>query len=312
MNQETVYDLTIIGGGPAGSTASIYSARKKIKTIFITENFGGQSTLAPEIQNWPGTKSMTGINFAKTVEDHVKSYEGDSLEIKEERKVTSLKKRNDNLFLIETNKDDVYVSRKVLIATGGERKKLKVPGADEYEHKGITYCATCDAPLFTNQDVAVIGGGNAAFGTTLQLLSYAKSVTILGNHNDYVAERIKVEEVMKNPKVKAIKNVCVNEILGEKMVNGLIYEDKKTGEKHQLDVTGIFVEVGITPATEFASGLLDIDEKGYIKINHQNQRTSTDGVWAAGDCTDSLYKQNIIAAGDGAKALEDIYESLRS
>jgi alkyl hydroperoxide reductase subunit F len=305
-----MYDLIIIGGGPAGSSAGVYSARKKLKTLLITKNFGGQSFLAPDIQNWLGNLSISGKEFSQMMDRHVKSYQGEYLEILEGKQVTFVNKTENGSFTVQT-KEEQYLTKAVLICTGGKRRKLKVPGADLFEQKGITYCATCDAPMFSNQNVAVIGGGNSGFGSALQLSKYAQSITILEYSNQINAEPIRVEEALKRENIKYITNVEIKEIKGEKLVTSLIYEDRDTKKSQELDVSGVFVEIGMIPSTDFIRNLVEIDEQGYVKINHQNQQTSTNRVWAAGDCTDSLYKQNIIAAGDGAKAVENIFEKIK-
>ena len=305
-----MYELAIVGGGPAGGTAAVYAARKKLKTVFLTKNFGGQSVVAHDIQNWLGVTSMPGREFGKMIQEHVRSYEGDFLEIKDGETVKSIEKNEDGSFLIKTLKED-YEALTLLVCSGGQRRKLSVKGADRFENKGITYCATCDAPMFSGQDVAVIGGGNAGFGTASQLVSYAKTVTVIDSHHQFAADPVRIEEVTENPKVKTVKNAKIEEIKGDKMVSGLVYKDKETGENNELNVTGVFVEIGMIPSTDFVKNLVELNQRGYIKVDHKNQRTSTEGVWAAGDCTDSFYKQNLIAAGAGATALEDIYCKLK-
>jgi alkyl hydroperoxide reductase subunit F len=219
--------------------------------------------------------------------------------------VLSIQQRDKN-FITSTNKN-TYISRTILIASGSSRRKLKVKGAEKFEGKGVVYCASCDGPLFTGMDVAVIGGGNAGFDTASQLLAYAKSVTLLEASDSFKAEAITLEKVLTDPKMRAITNVEILEIKGEKFVSGLLYKDKTTGEEKNLPIQGIFVEIGSTPATDFAKDILKLNEFGQIVIDHKTQRTSISGIWAAGDCTDVLYHQNNIAAGDGVKAIEDVY-----
>jgi thioredoxin reductase len=310
MNHESSpYDLIIIGGGPAGVAAGVYAARKKIKTALITENFRGQSAVAGEIQNWIGIPSISGESLAKNLENHLKSYAKD-IDIKEKESVISITK-TDNIFTIKTNKTE-YGTKTILITTGSIRKKIQVKGAEEFEGKGITYCATCDAPMFGDLDVAVIGGGNSAFEAASQLLAYAKTVTII-QRSEFRAEPIMIEKMLANPKVKGITNVDLLEIKGDKFVNGIIYKDKKTGETKELPVSGIFVEIGSNPSVDFIEhGLVKLDEREQIIIDPKNQKTSTAGIWAAGDCTDGLYRQNNIAVGDAIKAIEDIYRSLKA
>ena len=299
-----IYDLAIIGGGPAGVSAGVYAARKKLKTVLVTETFGGQSTESVGIENWIGTKKIAGADFGKLLEDHLNSVSGDTLEVRAGERVSEIKKIEEG-FEIKTSKD-TYQSKTVLIATGSTRRKLEIPGAKEFENKGITYCASCDGPLFTDQDVAVIGGGNAAFESAAQLMAYTKSVTILNRSDKFKADEITVEKVLSNPKVKAIMNANLKEIKGDKFVTSLIYEDKD-GVEQEINVTGIFVEIGLIPTTSFVEGLVPLNQFKQIPVDPMTQKTTVDGVWAAGDSTDGLYHQNNIASGDAVKALEDIY-----
>jgi alkyl hydroperoxide reductase subunit F len=182
-----------------------------------------------------------------------------------------------------------------------------VPGADKFENKGVTYCASCDGPLFAGQDVVVVGGGNAGFETALQLLAYAKSVALIHRHQEFKADPVTVEKVAEHQNIKLIRHAEPVEVIGEQFVTGLTYRDKNAEELHELPVTGIFVEAGVMPNTDFLGELIELDPVKRIKVDPRNQRTSMEGIWAAGDATDELYHQNNIAAGDGVKALEDIY-----
>jgi len=301
-----LYDLIIIGGGPAGAAAAVYASRKRLKTLFITKEWGGQSVVSEQIFNWIGTVSISGADLANNLKNHVLVNTGDSLEVKEGNVVDSISKE-DNLFKIITDDQKEFLTKTILIATGSGRRKLEAKNADKLEHKGLTYCASCDGPLFANMDVAVIGGGNAAFESAAQLLAYCKSVTLINRTNDFKADAITVERVLKNPKMKAIKNVELLEIKGEKFVEGLIYKDKTSGTETELKVSGIFAEIGQIPNTSFVKDIVPLDEIGRIKINPLNQKTEIPGIWAAGDCTTVLYHQNNIAAGDAVRALEDIY-----
>lgn len=298
-----MFDLIIIGGGPAGVSAGIYAARKQLKTLFLTETFGGQSTDSVGIENWIGTKKISGPEFGKVLEEHLRAYEGKFLEIKTGERVVNISKL-DNGFKIETNGNS-YTSKTVLITTGSTRKKLDVKGAKEFENKGITYCASCDGPLFADQDVVVIGGGNAAFETAAQLLAYTKSVTLINRGNEFKADEMTVEKVLSHKNMNVIKNAVLKEIKGDKFVTSLICEEN--GKEREVKVTGIFVEIGLQPTTSFVSKLIDLNKYGQIPVDPRNQRTKLDGLWAAGDSTDGLFHQNNIAAGDAVKALEDIY-----
>lgn len=298
-------DLIIIGGGPAGIAAGVYAARKRLKSVLIAEEFGGQSTVSEGIENWIGTEKISGENLKKTLKGHLDAYKGDVVDVHEGR-VEMLEKVAGG-FRAVTTKGDAYDAKAVLIASGAARRKLQVPGADTFENKGVTYCASCDGPLFDGQDVAVIGGGNAGLETAAQLLAYAKSVTLIHRHGELKGDAITVEKVLAHPNMKAICNSEPTEVLGEKFVSGLKIKDRTSGIETTLPVTGVFVEIGVMPNTAYAAGLVDLDPVGRIVTDPRNQHTSVEGIWAAGDCTDELYHQNNIAAGDAVKALEDIY-----
>jgi len=305
---EKIYDLAIIGGGPAGVAAGVYAARKKLKTLLITEDFRGQSAAAGEIQNWIGDISVSGVELHKRFEKHLKHY-SKIIEIKEKEMVTEVK-RSGAYFFVTTTKNK-FETKTVLIATGNIRKKLQVKGASEFEGKGITYCATCDAPLFGDMDVVVVGGGNSAFEATSQLLAYARSITMI-QRSDFRAEPTVMERIFSNPKVKSITNIDLLEIKGDKFVKSLVYKDKKTGQTIELPTQGIFVEIGSGPSVDFIEhGLVKLNEKEEIVVDAKTQKTSTSGIWAAGDCTDGLYRQNHIAVGDAVKAIEDIFKFLK-
>jgi NADH-dependent peroxiredoxin subunit F len=307
-----LYDLAIIGGGPAGVAAGVYASRKRLKTVFITESFGGQSIVSDGIENWIGTVKISGAELAKSLEEHLRAYAGDIVDIKTFEKAARVEKLADNHFKVTTEKGTEFESKTVLVATGSSRRKLTAIGADKFEHKGLTYCATCDGPIFEGQDVVVVGGGNAGFESAAQLLAYCKSVTLLHKNEDFKADPVTIDKLKANSKFRAVPNVDILEIKGDQFVSGLVYRDKVSGETTELAVTGIFVEIGATPAVGFVSGLADMTPYGSVKVDPRNQRTNVPGLWAAGDCTDGLYHQNNIAVGDAVKALEDIYVSLHT
>jgi alkyl hydroperoxide reductase subunit F len=299
-------DLIIIGGGPAGVAAGVYAARKHLKTVLIAEEIGGQSTVSEGIENWIGSPKIHGMELAKSFREHLDAVKGDIVDLALGERVESLEK-NDGGFTAITKSGKKFSAKAVLVVSGARRRKLEIPGADKFENKGVTYCASCDGPVFSGQDVAVVGGGNAGFETALQLLAYAKSVTLLHRHQDLKADATTVERVCAHQHMRVIKHVEPTEVLGDQFVTGLKYKDKDSGEVAEISVSGIFVEVGVMPNTDFVGELVKLDTVKRIVTNPHNQRTSMDGIWAAGDCTDELYHQNNIAAGDGVKALEDIY-----
>lgn len=305
MSDTTDFELIIIGGGPAGTAAGVYAARKQLNTLLVTETFGGQSNVSPSIENWIGTQSISGIDFAKNLEDHVRSYEGDALTIEDGARATNISK-DDGHFILETTKE-TWRTTAVLITTGAHRRKLKIPGAAEFENKGVVYCASCDGPLFADKDVVVIGGGNAGFEAAAQLLAYTKSVTLLQHSDEFKAEEITVENVLAHENMTAHLNAEAKKISGKQFTEKLTYEDLETGEEKEIPAEGVFVEIGLIPNTEYAADLLETNQINQIVTDPKTQRASADGVWAAGDCADGLYHQNNIAAGDAVKAVEDLY-----
>ena len=306
-----MYDLAIIGGGPAGVSAGVYAARKRLKTIFLAESVGGQSTDSVEIQNWIGTPKISGLDLAKSLEDHLRAYASDVVDIHIGARATKVEKTTDG-FSIQTTKD-TFEARAVLVATGGSRRRLDVPGAVEFENKGVTYCASCDGPMFTGQDTVVVGGGNAGFETAAQLLAYAKSVTLVHRSSDFArADAATVNAVLAHPNMRALVNTEPVEVKGKMFVDTLVVKNKETGDISDIPAAGIFVEIGMTANTDLVKGLVDLDDWGRVKVDGKSQRASLPGIWSAGDCSNGLYHQNNIAAGDAVKALEDIFFYLRA
>jgi len=304
-----MYDLAIIGGGPAGVAAGVYASRKRLKTVFVTRDWGGQSTVSADVQNWIGTVSISGLDLAQKLEEHLRAYAADVVTIAAGEEVTKITDNKKGGFRVATDQNS-YEAKTVLITTGSHRRKLTVPGADRLEHKGITYCASCDGPLFTDLDVAVIGGGNAAFEAAAQLLAYTKSVTLLNRSAEFRADPVTVKKVLAHPKMKAVTNAELVEVKGETSVTGIVF--KENGVAKEIVVQGVFAEIGSLPTTEFAASLVELDEYKRIKIDPWTQRTSRKGIWAAGDCTNIKYHQNNIAAGDAVRALEDVYISINA
>jgi len=299
-----MHDLIIVGGGPAGVSAAVYAARKRLKTVLITDDWGGQSTVSPEVQNWIGDISISGAELAKRLRTHVEQYKGEWLEIYSPHRATSVKDIEKGIE-VGTSGGQSFQAKTLLVASGSNRRKLEVPGAKEFDQKGLTYCASCDGPLFADMDVAVIGGGNAAFETAMQLLAYCKSVTMIIRGDRFRADELTVEKVLAHPKMKVLKNAEILAVEGEKFVNGIRLRTE--GTESILPVSGIFVEIGLIPNTEWVKGVVKMTEFNQIVSDPYTQRSSNPRIWAAGDCTDGKYHQNNIASGDAVKALEDIY-----
>lgn len=303
-----IYDLVIIGGGPAGAAAAVYAARKRLKTIIIAEEFGGQSAVSETIYNWIGTPSIGGSELATSLQKHVEEYTTPehTLTLTLGKRATNIES-TDGGFIVTVGDDNTITTKSVLIATGSRHRTLEVTGAKEFEHKGIMYCATCDGPLFSGMPVAVAGGGNAALEAVLQLAQYASHVTLIHRSTEFKADPITVEEVAKLPNVTLLTNTDITEIKGELFVSSIEYKNKETEETTALPVNAVFVEIGQIPNTDYARGIVELNATANVVVDPRNQRTSTPGIWAAGDCTDGLYHQNNIAAGDAVKAIEDLY-----
>lgn len=305
-----MYDVIIIGGGPAGSAAAVYAARKQLKTLLIVKEWGGQSIVSDDIQNWIGTPHISGAKLAESLKAHVMEYKGDILSVIEGSAVRAVS-GSDGDFTVTLENSEAYHGKTVLVSTGSARRKLDIPGASEYENKGITYCASCDGPLFSGMDVVVVGGGNAGFESAAQLLAYCKSVTLL-SRSEPRADAITVEKLQKKEHFKLIINAIPESIQGSTFVESITYVHSETKEEFTVPVAAVFVEIGQVPATSFVDGVVDMTPTKNIMINPRTQETSVKGIWSAGDCTDILYHQNNIAAGDAVRALEDIYLHLHA
>ncbi|MFH1478282.1 MAG: FAD-dependent oxidoreductase [Candidatus Omnitrophota bacterium] len=286
-------DLIIIGAGPAGITASVYAARKKMDFLVISEDIGGQTAWSGDIENYTGYQFVSGPELVAKFEEHMRSY-GTSL--KENERVEEVKKL-DNSIYIKTNKGE-YHSKTAIIASGKRSRELGVSGEKEFKNKGLTYCATCDGPLFAGKDVAVIGGGNSALDAALQLIRIASHVYIINIAKGLTGDAIMQEKLRRSKNVTILNDTKIQSIYGEKFVNGI--KIKSSSKEKDIKVEGIFVEIGLIPNSFFIDGV-EKNKAGEIKVNSYNE-TNIPGIFAAGDVTDIPEKQIIIAAGEGAKA----------
>ena len=302
---QILYDTIIVGGGPAVAAAAVYTARKKMKTLVITEEFGGQSIVSSGIENWIGEQKITGMELAEKLERHIRAQE--DIEVKVPEKVIEVREEKNRLFEVKTDRGAAYHTKTVIVTSGGRRRRLHVPGEDELEGKGVAFCSTCDAPFFKDVDVAVLGSGNSALEAVIDLFPYAKNIFLLIRGEKPKGDPVNQEEVAKSCQVQIITSVEVEKILGDGNVTGVQYKDKKTDKTGELDVGGVFVEVGSMPNSEFIKDLVETNQSGEIIIDHRTARTSKEGVFAAGDVTDDPYKQNNIAAGDGVRAALSAY-----
>jgi len=294
-----MYDLIIIGGGPAGMTAGIYASRQKMNTLLITKDFGGQMVKkATEIENYPGFIKISNFDLIKKMEDQLRAQQDVEIVKGEVVKIEN----NSGKFIVSMQDGTKYESTTAIVASGADPRPLEVPGEKEFVNKGVSYCALCDGPVFRNKEVAVIGGGNSGFETAIFLSNYVKKIFLLEFGSDIKADESNQEILKNTKKAEIILNVKVKEIKGDKFVNELVFEDAKTKEGKTLDVAGVFVEIGYQPATAFVKGLVDFSERDEIKVGYETYQTKTPGLYAAGDCNVGKFKQVITAAGEGAKA----------
>jgi NADH-dependent peroxiredoxin subunit F len=293
-----LYDLIIIGGGPAGITAAIYAARRKLNFLILSENLGGQMIWSSNVENYPGFHLMSGADLTKKFEEHMKDY---SISLKYEE-VMNIRKKG-KTFVVKTENSE-YDTISIIITTGKKPKKLGIPDEDKYLGKGLSYCATCDATFFKDKDVVVIGGKNSAFDACIILSKYAKKIYLLDIEKKLSGEPIMREKALNNKKVCYIPEAKVVEIIGDKSVKGLKYI--KDNKIYTLNLEGIFVEIGLDPNSDFIDIVEKNKEKEIMIYNgtkpYEQNITSVKGIFAAGDVTNTLSKQIIIAAGDGCKA----------
>jgi len=302
-----LYDLIIIGGGPAGITAGIYAARKKLKTLLITKDFLGQIGKTKEIDNYSGFPQILGIDLAKKFEQHLKKFE---IDIKQGEKITKVKKQGKN-FLVRTENKNEFLARTIIVATGGDPRPLEIPGEKKFIGKGVSYCSICDAPFYKDKGVIVVGGGNSGFEAALDLAKYAKRVFIFEKSNKIIADEVLQKQVKKESRIQVHLNKEMEKIEGNKTVHSAIYKDLKTGKTFQVPAHGIFIQIGSVPATGFLKGLCKFNKRDELKVDFESCETSCSGIFAAGDVNNGRWKQIIIAAGEGARAALSAHKYLQ-
>ncbi len=296
-----IYDLIIVGAGPAGITASVYAARKRMDFLVITGDIGGQTAWSGDIENYTGYQFITGPDLVHKFEEHMRSY---NTSVREGEGVIEVQKTGEVVF-VKTNKSE-YQAKTVIIASGKRSRELGVSGEKEYKNKGVSYCATCDGPLFSAKAVAIIGGGNSALDACLQLTRIAKYVYIVNNTPGLGGDLVMRQKAGESKNVEILNNAKVTAILGDKMVNAI--KVNQEGKEKTLSVEGVFVEIGLIPNSDF---IKDVEKNASreIKINNHNE-TNIPGIFAAGDVTDVPEKQIIIAAGEGSKACLRVFRYL--
>lgn len=303
-----IYDLIIIGGGPAGITAGIYAARKYLKTLLLTKDFEGQIFSSAKIENYPGMEEISGFELSRKFKKHLLKFsclgrklEAGEIEIKEGDIVTEIFSK-ENLFEVKTKDKKSFIAKSIIIATGASPRKLEVPGAKEFEGKGISFCETCDGSFFKDKEVAVVGAGNAGLEAAEELAEYTKKVYILESERKIPGDSMLLERLKKKSNIEIMANVEIKEIKGKIFVEKIIFFDKKNNKEKEININGIFVKIGQVPNSDFVKNFVAVNERKEIIVNSKTLETSRKGVFAAGDVTDIFYKQYIIAAGEGAKA----------
>lgn len=293
-------DCIIIGGGPAGMTAGVYMARKKLKTLILTRDIGGQTAWSSDIENYLGFSMIKGVDLVEKFEHHLEKY-SDVLELRLVNSGVTKIEKHEKHFTVITGDNKSTNTKTVIIAGGKVPKPLGVKGEKEYLNRGVTYCAWCDGPLFADKDVAIIGGGNSALDAALNISKIVKSIVIVNITKELTGDAVMVEKVKTATNIRIVNNTEVAEITGDKFVSAISIREVGKKQAHSLDVAGVFIEAGSLPATDYLKGLVKLNRGGEIIINSENM-TSVEGLFAAGDITDIPEKQIIVAAGEGAKA----------
>ncbi|PKR83424.1 alkyl hydroperoxide reductase subunit F [Heyndrickxia camelliae] len=304
LSDKEPYDVLVVGGGPAGASAAIYAARKGIRTGIVAERFGGQIMDTLGIENFISVKYTEGPKLAASLEEHVKHYNVDVMNL---QRAKSIEKKD--FIEVELENGAVLKGKTVILSTGARWRNIGVPGEAEFKNKGVAYCPHCDGPLFEGKDVAVIGGGNSGIEAAIDLAGIVKHVTVLEFASELKADSVLQDRLYSLPNVTVLKNAQTKEITGTDKVNGITYIDRATGEEHHVELQGVFVQIGLVPNTDWLSDTIERNKMGEIVID-KHGATSIPGVFAAGDCTDAAYKQIIISMGSGATAALGAFDYL--
>ena len=296
LNEKDPFDVLVVGGGPAGASAAIYAARKGIRTGIIADRFGGQVQDTLGIENFITTKYTEAPKLVASMEERVRDYD---IDLMNNQTAKSLTKKD--LFEVELDSGAVIKGKTVILSTGARWREIGVPGEKEFKNKGVAYCPHCDGPIFEGKDIAVIGGGNSGIEAAIDLAGIVKHVTVLEFLPELKADAVLQERLRSLPNVTVITNAATEEIYGSDKVEGIRYKDRETGETHDIALQGVFVQIGLVPNTEWLKGTVEMNKFGEIIVDEHNM-TNVPGVFAAGDCTDSAYKQIIISMGSGATA----------
>lgn len=306
------YDVIIVGGGPAGLTAAIFTSRRGLNTLVITKEFGGQVVTTPHVENYPGFKKIEGLELMKKMEEQAKGF---GVPIYADG-VNEVEEKN-NKFLIRTDEGKEYETKTVILASGKSPRRLNVPGDDKFDEKGVSYCVNCDGPLYKDEVVCTVGGGNSALDAALLMSEIGKKVYLIHRRDEFRGFETFIEQLKKKKNVEFVLNSDVKEFKGDKMLKSVVVENVNTHEKREIEVVGAFVEIGSEVKTEFVKHLVKLQEQNHIVVNQKcetyypNSDKMRPGIFAAGDVTDHPFKQIIIAAGQGAIAGLQAYNYIK-
>lgn len=307
MKEKILYDIIVVGTGPAAVSAAIYSVRKGLTVGMIGEKIGGQVLDTNQIENIIGISSISGFQYAKSLENHVKDY---NIHFKEGYIVKEIKLHNKEKILI-TNDKKSYRAKAVILATGAKHRQLKIPGEAEFTGKGVHFCTTCDGPFYQDLKVVIVGGGNSGVEAAIDMSGIAKKVILIEFLPDLKADKVLQEKLYERKNVSVFTNTTIKEVKGNDFVESIVYMNRLTSEHYEMEVDGLFFEIGLSANTSIVEDLVEVNKNGEIVIDHNNM-TTIEGIFAAGDCTNIKYKQIVIAVGEGAKAALGAFDYLVS
>lgn len=303
-----MYDVIIVGGGPAGIAAGVYASRKRLSSLLLTKEIGGQSINSGSIENFIGFEKLSGMEFSEILEKHIRAQ--DHITVKTGVEVVSVSEE-DNCVVVVDKQGNEYRSKYLLLALGSQYKRLEVPGEREFEGKGVFYCSICDAPLMKDKDVVVIGGGNSAFEAIIDLLPYARTINLFQHSDALRADPVYRDRIAAQNSVTIHLNREVVSFKGDTFLSEVEYMNNKTGEKGSMSAQGVFIAIGYTPNSDLVKNLVDMTERKEIIVDRKTFQTSHPRIWAAGDITDEPYHQINTAMGDGINAILSIYNTLK-
>ena len=299
-----IYDTIIIGGGPAGLTAGLYASRRALKTLILSKDLGGQAALSYDIENYPGVDLIDGLSLMQKFGKQAQKF-GAEIKYGEVLEINKVK----NQFKVKTDQNE-FTGRSIILACGLAPKNLDIPGEKKFKGRGVSYCATCDGPLYKNKTVAVIGGGNSALDAAEYLSKIVKKVYLIHRRDQFRGEEVVVNRLQKDPRVELVLSSEIIEIKGDQVVESIVIKNNGYDETKEIKIDGIFVEIGYVAKTDLVKDLIKLNKVGEI-ITDKDTNTNEEGIFSCGDVTDCSYKQIVISAGEGAKAALQAYKYLR-